>query len=156
MGLLLLSSDTKFIHGICWLWQVVFKSCTALDDVTCQGVVLFIDCNIFNFHYHVFNLCFSYCLLLYFVVSFKLNIRSWVWWYQLLLFREKNVKFKFGKGHSYWVIYSWVDITQRFLWKDSCPSQQSPNWSSLTPGPMNLWGKKRQHWFFCVFLSSYF
>lgn len=47
-----------------------------LDDVSCQGVVLFIDCNIFNFHCHIFNLCFSYCLLLYFVVSFKLNIRS--------------------------------------------------------------------------------
>lgn len=34
-----------------------------------------INCNSFNLHFNIFNLCFG-CHLLYFAVSFKLNILS--------------------------------------------------------------------------------
>lgn len=57
------------------MWQVIFDLCMVLEYFSCQGVVLFINCNIVHLHFNIFNLCFGYCLL-YFVVSFTLNILS--------------------------------------------------------------------------------
>lgn len=45
--------------------------CVPLDDFSFQGVVLFIDCNIFNSHFNIFHLHFGYFLLLYLLCSFE-------------------------------------------------------------------------------------
>lgn len=78
VGLLILSSDTKFIYGICCTWKVISNSCMILHDFSCQElfcwlIVISLICTL------IFLIC--ALVIIFFILLFPLSWTSWVWWY---------------------------------------------------------------------------